>query len=171
MPRGGLWPLGDSWMNSAPPRTGEASGSGQASCPDLVRLCVATGRFQLAGDLAGRVRLPAVRHRHARLTAQAVIAEASGDLDRAARAYRQAATQWAAYGHLFERGRALLGLGRCLLQHRPEAQHHLQEAREVFTRLDARPLLAETDQLLSRPEAEDTGASANRSAAPVRAPK
>jgi hypothetical protein len=75
-----------------------------------------------------------------------VIAEASGDLDRAARAYGQAATRWAEYGHRFECGRALLGLGRCLLlQHRPEAQQHLQEAQEIFSRLDARPLLAETE--------------------------
>ena len=140
--------------------------------PDLVRLCVATGRVELAGDLVGRARVSAIRYRHARLTAQAVIAEASGNLDRAARAYHQAAARWADYGHLFERGRALLGLGRCLLlQHRPEAHRHLQEAREVFTRLDARPLLAETDHLLSRPEAEDTGATANRPAAPGRAPR
>ena len=114
--------------------------------PDLVRLCVATGRWELAGDLVDRAHSPAARHRHARRTAQAVMAEASGDLDRAARAYGQAATQWAEYGHLFERGRALLGLGRCfLLQHRPEGQHHLQQAREVFSGLDARPLLAETE--------------------------
>jgi tetratricopeptide (TPR) repeat protein len=139
--------------------------------PDLARRCAATGRVELAGDLVDRVRLPAARHRHARLTARAVIAEASGDLERAARAYRQAAAQWAAYGHLFERGRELLGLGRCLLlQRRPEAEHHLQEARAVFSRLDARPLVAETDHLLSRPVAEDMPASANRPAAPGRAP-
>ena len=114
--------------------------------PDLVRLCVATGRRQLADELVDRAYLPAPRHRHGRLTAQAVIAEASGDLDRAARAYGQAATRWAEYGHRFECGRALLGLGRCLLlQHRPEAQQHLQEAQEIFSRLDARPLLAETE--------------------------
>ncbi|HWD47416.1 MAG TPA: hypothetical protein VHM23_27505, partial [Actinomycetota bacterium] len=105
-----------------------------------------TGRVELAGELVGRVRLPAARHHHARLTAQAVIAEASGDLDQAARAYRQAAARWTEYGHPFERGRALLGLGRCLLrQHRPEAEHHLQQAQEVFSWLDARPVLAETE--------------------------
>jgi tetratricopeptide (TPR) repeat protein len=114
--------------------------------PDLVRLCVATGRWQLAGEFVDRAQSPAARHRHGRLTAQAVMAEASGDLDRAARAYGQAATRWAEYGHLFEGGRVLLGLGRCLLlQHRPESQHHLQQAREVFFGLDARPLLAETE--------------------------
>jgi class 3 adenylate cyclase/tetratricopeptide (TPR) repeat protein len=114
--------------------------------PDLVRLCVATGRRQLADELVDRAYSPAARHRHGRLTAQAVIAEASGDLDRAARAYGHAATRWAEYGHRFERGRALLGLGRCLLlQHRPDAQQHLQQAREIFSQLDARPLLAETE--------------------------
>jgi ATP/maltotriose-dependent transcriptional regulator MalT len=139
--------------------------------PDLARLCVATGRVALARDLVDQVRLPTARHRHARLTAQAVIAEASGHLDQAARAHRQAAAHWAAYGHLFERGRALLGLGRCLpLQRRPEAEQHLQEARAVFTRLDARPLLAETDHLLSRPVAEGAPVTANRPAAPGRAP-
>jgi class 3 adenylate cyclase/tetratricopeptide (TPR) repeat protein len=114
--------------------------------PDLVRLCVATGRWQLAGDLVDRAQLPAARHRHARLTAQAVIAEASGDLHRAAQAYGEAATRWAEYGHPFEYARALLGQGRCLLlQHRREAQHHLQQAREVFSGLDARPILTETE--------------------------
>jgi class 3 adenylate cyclase/tetratricopeptide (TPR) repeat protein len=122
--------------------------------PDLVRLCVATGRHQLAGDLIDRAQLPAARHHHARRTTQAVMAEASGDQDRAARAYGEAATRWANYGHLFERGRALLGLGRCLLlQHELDAQHHVQQAREVFTRLGARPFLAEADYLLSRLEA------------------
>jgi tetratricopeptide (TPR) repeat protein len=138
--------------------------------PDLARLCVATGRVELAGDLIDQVQLPTARHRHARLTAQAVIAESSGHLDQAARAYRQAAARWAAYGHLFERGRALLGLGRCLLlQRRPEAEQHLQEARAVFTRLDAQPLLAETDHLLSRPATEEAP-TANRPVTPGRAP-
>ncbi len=45
--------------------------------PDLVRLCVATGRVELAGDLVDQLRLPTARHRHARPAAQAVIAEAS----------------------------------------------------------------------------------------------
>ena len=119
--------------------------------PDLVRLCVATGRWELADNLIDRAQLPAARHRHARLTAQAVMAEASGDLHRAAQAYGEAATRWAEYGHPFEHGRALLGLGRCLLlQHQPKAQHHLQQAREVFSRLDARPLLAETEHRRER---------------------
>jgi tetratricopeptide (TPR) repeat protein len=122
--------------------------------PDLVRLCLATGRRRLARDLVHRAQSPAARHRHAHRTAQAVMAEASGDQDRAAQAYGEAATRWADYGHLFERGRALLGLGRCLLlQHRLDAQHHVEQAREVFTRLGARPFLAEADYLLSRHEA------------------
>jgi DNA-binding SARP family transcriptional activator len=119
--------------------------------PDLVRLCVATGRSELAGDLVGRAQEPAARHRHGRLTAQAIMAEASGDLDGAARAYGQAAAQWADYGHLLERGRALLGLGRCLVQlGRPEGRNRLVEARAVFAHLGARPLLAETDGWLQR---------------------
>jgi len=119
-----------------------------------LRLCVATGRRRLARDLLDRAQLPAARHRHARRTAQAVMAEASGDQDRAAQAYGEAATRWADYGHVFERGRALLGLGRCLLlQHRLDAQHHVEQAREVFTRLGARPFMAEADYLLSRQEA------------------
>jgi tetratricopeptide (TPR) repeat protein len=126
--------------------TGRAAWQWANQLPDLVRLCVATGRWQLAEDLIDRAQLPAARHRHAGLTAQAVMAEASRDLHRAAQAYGEAATRWAEYGHLFEHARALLGLGRCLLlQHRPEAQHHLQQAREVFSRLHARPILPETE--------------------------
>jgi tetratricopeptide (TPR) repeat protein len=134
--------------------TGRSAWQWAKQLPDLVRLCVATGRSELAGNLVGGARLPATRHRHGALTAQAVMAEASGDLEWAAQAYGQAAAQWAEYGHLLERGRALLGLGRCLVQlGRPERRNRLVEARAVFARLGARPLLTETDGWLQRPVA------------------
>jgi hypothetical protein len=54
------------------------------------------------------------------------------------------------FGHALEHGQALLGLGRCLLAlGRPDASGALAAARELFTQLDAGPLAAETDELLT----------------------
>jgi hypothetical protein len=66
-----------------------------------------------------------------------------GRLDAAAALHDQATERWTAYGHLPERGHALLAAGRCLAElGRPGAQERLAEARAVFTELGALPLLA-----------------------------
>jgi class 3 adenylate cyclase len=53
-----------------------------------------------------------------------------------------------------EHGHALLGRGRCLLAlDSPGARGALLQARELFTRLGARPLVAEADDLLERASA------------------
>jgi hypothetical protein len=51
---------------------------------------------------------------------------------------------------LFPKGFALLGQGRCLTQlgRTSDATSVLHQAREIFTRLQAAPALAEVDQLL-----------------------
>ena len=49
-----------------------------------------------------------------------------------------------------EKGFALLGQGRCLISlGRPGYDAPLQEAREIFARLRARPLIAAVDDLLA----------------------
>ena len=75
------------------------------------------------------------------------MAEADGRLEQALGLYAEAAEGWAGFGHVPERGQALLGVGRCLLSlGRPtEAAAKLREAREVFQGLGARPLVAEVD--------------------------
>jgi hypothetical protein len=115
----------------------------------LVRICMATHQHALASQLIDHAPTRAARHQHARLTAQAVLAEAGGDLHEAAGLYEQVAERWTQYGHVLERGQGLLGAGRCLVRlNRPQAAPKLQDARTSFAALGARPLLAETDAWL-----------------------
>jgi len=72
----------------------------------------------------------------ARASAVALLAEARGRTDEAARSYRKAATSWAEYGSVLEQAYALLGLGRC------GDASAAREADAIFARLGARPVLA-----------------------------
>jgi hypothetical protein len=78
--------------------------------------------------------------------------EARGEIERAADLYREAAERWAEFGHVPERGQALLGLGRCLTATggSAEAVTPLRDAREIFSSLGARPLLDEADAWLAK---------------------
>jgi DNA-binding SARP family transcriptional activator/class 3 adenylate cyclase/tetratricopeptide (TPR) repeat protein len=119
--------------------------------PDLARICAATGHLPLAQQLLKGVEAQAAHIQHSLATARAVLTEARGDLQAAAGLYADAAGQWTDYGSVPERGQALLGLGRCLVQlSRRQGRNRLVEARAVFARLGARPLLAETDGWLRR---------------------
>ena len=116
---------------------------------DLVRIYVVAGRVEVADDLVRRMNSPAPRHRYSKVTAQAVMAEARNDLESAAHGYQEAAVQWTTYGHALEAANAHLSLGRCMiLMHRLEAQNSLRQAQHGFSRLAARPLLAQTNRLL-----------------------
>jgi hypothetical protein len=65
---------------------------------------------------------------------------------------QEAAVGWSEYGHLFEHGRTLAALGRCTLQlGEPRAEEALTAAATIFFRLQAGPLLAETQRLLGQP--------------------
>jgi hypothetical protein len=115
----------------------------------LVRTCMATHQHALASQLIDHAPTRAARHQHARLTAQAVLAEAGGELHKAAELYEQVAERWTQYGHVLERGQGLLGAGRCLVRlNRPQAAPKLQHARTSFAALGARPLLAESEAWL-----------------------
>jgi hypothetical protein len=81
------------------------------------------------------------------VTAEAILAEARGELERAAEQYAAAAERWGTFGFLLERGYALVGAGRSLLSlgRGGEAAVKLDEAREIFARLQARPLVTEAE--------------------------
>jgi tetratricopeptide (TPR) repeat protein len=114
--------------------------------PDLTRVCVAAGQLPLAERLLEGVEAHAVRLQHCLATARAVVTEAQGDLEAAVDLYADAAKRWSDYRSVPEHGLALLGLGRCLEQlGRPTGHRRLVEARAIFVRLAARPLLAATD--------------------------
>jgi len=134
-------------------RVAHARGGGQwylgLHVAELVRTCMAGDQHALAEQLIDHAPTRTARHQHARLTAQAVLAEARGDLHEAARLYEQVAEAWARYGHVLEHGQGLLGAGRCLVRlNRPQAAPRLQDARTSFATLRAQPLLAETDAWL-----------------------
>ena len=119
--------------------------------PDLVRIFAAADELDVANELIRHSQSPAARHQHGSRTAQAVIAEREGDLDRAVLLYREAANGWGQYGHVLERAQALFGWGRCLVYlDRPQAGSALREARAVFTRLGAQTLMTEGDVWLTR---------------------
>jgi hypothetical protein len=118
---------------------------------DLVRVCVTAGELDRAAALIGDAQPAVLRHQLSVLTARAVLAEAQGDLRDAAARYAEAADSWQAYGHVLEHGQALLGLGRCRLTlTEPGTEQALTQARQLFARLQAAPLLAETDRWLGQ---------------------
>jgi class 3 adenylate cyclase/tetratricopeptide (TPR) repeat protein len=139
----------------------DSPGTYRASAlPDVIRVCMATGELVLARRLVDGLDVRAPGLGHCLTTARALLAEAHGDLEPAAELHARAATNWMDYGSVPERGQALLGLGRCLarLQH-PQAWDRLREARAIFVRLQARPLITESDSWLQRslpPAASET---------------
>jgi tetratricopeptide (TPR) repeat protein len=111
--------------------------------PDALRTCVRAGALELADRFAGLGGLAIPIVEHSVVTGDAILAEAKGDDDEAARLYEDAANRWHTYGHVVEHALALAGLGRC----RAEAQP-LLDARAIFERLGAGPIVAEVDELL-----------------------
>jgi class 3 adenylate cyclase/tetratricopeptide (TPR) repeat protein len=113
---------------------------------DLARLCVAAGTPSLGQELLEATRTAPARHRHAALSARAVLAEARGEVEEAAGLYHRAERRWAQFGHALERGHALLGGARCLLRlDPPAAPPKLRAAQAVFAGLGAHPLADEAD--------------------------
>lgn len=120
--------------------------------PDALRVCVAAKAIGLGERLIEATAETTPRVAHAVVTARAVLAEAHGELERAAEQYEDAAERWSEFGFVVERGQALLGAGRCLLglSRARDAAVKLEEAREIFARLRARPLVTESDAFVEQ---------------------
>ena len=120
--------------------------------PDALRICIAAGWTDLGERLVEGIAETAGRPAHALVTARAVLAEARGNLEDAAQLYAQSAEGWRDFGFALEEGQALLGAGRCSLQlgWTREAAAQLQEAREKFATLWARPLVAAAEALIEQ---------------------
>ena len=86
------------------------------------------------------------------VTSSALLAEATGDVREAADRFADAAARWHDFGVPYEEAQALLGQGRSLarLGRRLEAAQPLEQAREIFGRLGARPALEETEEWLAK---------------------
>jgi hypothetical protein len=117
----------------------------------MVRTALAIDGRELAERLVAGFEHRSPYFEHARVAANASLAEARGD-PAAADVYADAADRWERFGVVPERGFALLGRGRCLvgLARPTEAAPVLREAREIFVQLSAAPALAETDALLRK---------------------
>ena len=125
----------------------------RARClPDAVRIALSANDVALATALLDGAESAIPRNAHSLLSAQAVLAEARGELERARALYGEAATRWSEFGFALEQGQALFGAGRCLLALGavPEATVELTAAQALFDQLGTRPLAAETGLLLSR---------------------
>jgi class 3 adenylate cyclase/tetratricopeptide (TPR) repeat protein len=119
--------------------------------PTLVRTALVVDEPHLAVQLTDAVAARYPSAERALVAAEAALDEARQDLPKAAAGYAQASAGWAEFGFVPEAGFALLGQGRCLvaLSRADEAVPILQQARDIFERIGARPALAETDALLA----------------------
>jgi class 3 adenylate cyclase/tetratricopeptide (TPR) repeat protein len=109
-------------------------------------------QLDLASRLMDGIESPVPHDRHALLQGRAMLAEAQGGVEEATGLYTEAVADWDEFGNVPEQGHALLGAGRCLLAlgRRAEAKRTLQEAREIFQGLGARPALQEADTWLEQ---------------------
>jgi len=121
--------------------------------PLAVRLLVDAGAVDEAESLLGESG--GSRHRRQELgvlTSRAILAEARERHEEALALFERSAREWTEFGFRLERGRSLLGAGRCLLAlgRLAEASRPLGEARGVMIELGAAPLLGEVDAALAR---------------------
>lgn len=120
--------------------------------PSLVRAATALGDPHLAERLTAEFQPRYPLADHALATSDAILAEAAGDHNPAARRYADAAHRWERFGVITERGFALLGQGRCLVSvgQSHEAVPILNTAREIFHALGAKDRITETNALLEQ---------------------
>lgn len=119
------------------------------SLADAVRLLVALGELDRAAELTAGSETPGLRMQISSATAEAILAEARGETEKALQGYEQVAADWADYGYVLENALALYGAGRCLagLGRPGEAANRLTDARALFKELGATPNIAEIDAL------------------------
>jgi class 3 adenylate cyclase/tetratricopeptide (TPR) repeat protein len=117
---------------------------------DLVSVAVDANAMDVAEAFLGNTDF--VGPVHASTAAHAVFEEATGETEVALGLHEEAALGWEEQGSVPARARSLFGGARCLLAlgRSHEATAHLQEARELFTRLGARPAVKAIDDSLSR---------------------
>jgi tetratricopeptide (TPR) repeat protein len=120
--------------------------------PTILRVLVSAGEVEKALSFAAGLDVAASRDRYSVLTGRAILAEAQGRAEEARELYEQAAGRWADYGFVLEEGQAHFGLARCLIDmgDGQSAAQPLHEARAIFSRLGAVPLIQEVDRHLGK---------------------
>ena len=123
-----------------------------ANLATAVRAALAAGAPELAARLADAVQPRHPLQQHAVITARALLAEQRGQHAEAADMFADAAARWQQFEVPWEHAQALLGQARCLLAlGRPAAARQLlTAAREIFASLGAKPVLADSCQLLAQ---------------------
>jgi class 3 adenylate cyclase len=119
--------------------------------PDTTRICIQAGDLELAHKIRrSELQRPVRQNELTRMSADAILAEASGALPDALRLYADAAARWQHFGQVPEQAHALLGHGRVSLALRQsEASESLRAAQKIFASLEYRAPLAETEALLA----------------------
>jgi class 3 adenylate cyclase/tetratricopeptide (TPR) repeat protein len=120
--------------------------------PTAIRILVSTGHTDEIVEFLSGMNVTAARDRHCLLTGRAIAAEGKKELENAVQMHQEAAQRWADYGFVLEKGQAHLGLARCLigLGDREAATEPLHNARAIFSRLRAVPLIEEVDHHLGQ---------------------
>jgi class 3 adenylate cyclase/tetratricopeptide (TPR) repeat protein len=116
--------------------------------PEALRLCKTANAIDLAASLLKNADFDFRPRQQSLLSARAIFAEMEGRFQEALALYVEAARRWKDYGCLLEEGYARLGEGRCLLAmgDGSAATHPLQDARAIFVRIGAVPLVDEVDE-------------------------
>jgi DNA-binding SARP family transcriptional activator/class 3 adenylate cyclase len=119
---------------------------------DCVRVAVTAGALELAEALLEGADTAIARRRASVASAKALLAETRRDYQQAAGLHTEAGVLWLGLENPLETGQSRLGAGRCLagLGRGDEARELLGEARAIFERLGARPLVDETEDWLGR---------------------
>jgi len=117
--------------------------------PQATRVAVAWGAADLARGMVPDGEPNYLRSQLCIASSEAILAEADGDVEGAARRYVEAAAGWAVYGDPYEEAHALVGAGRCLvaLGRGDDAATHLGAARRRVVALGAQPLVAEITRI------------------------
>ena len=119
--------------------------------PFWIRTLIEMQQLALAERLAAAPPSTYPSLEHALIAAHAAIAEACGDHTAALAGYTDAVQRWRAFTAVTEEAFALLGQGRCLvtLDRAAEAVPVLQQARDMFAKMGARPAGAAVESLLA----------------------
>ncbi len=119
--------------------------------PLNVRSAVRLGAVEVAERMCEGLEPALPEHEAALVAAQAEIAEARGDLRRAAEVFRAAASRWELLGAGLEHAYAVLGEGRCLAAlGDASTEATLRDARQLFAAMGSRPRVEDCDALLAQ---------------------
>jgi len=116
----------------------EALAVDDALYPDVARVCIRNGAYEVAQRMVDVDPLSLTRTHHIAATARAMLAEANGERDKAGRLYAEAVRRWTEYPFALERGLCLLGVARAT-----GVAASAREAAAIFRSLGAHALATE----------------------------